>query len=315
MSATALAEGGNAPTVGTTWLVGEEVNLQGKWCYPDDKKDSKEQSDNIGISLKKPSFSIDNNQWRFDNNVSTPTSQCSIYITMPDGKSKDDVPIGITIVSGDGSEEQPFKFGLVYDHGHNWSYTADRDMITATCNGEGGCPWGVQTAKLLLFYDRNEVTDENPEFVVGKTISADVDKSGYWSTDRGLTELSEVKYASKEGTGDCDSTEPPTEPGSYYAQISVGDAVARIDFTIKERESIAFATVTVEDATYTGKALTPPVTVKLGESTLTRGTDYTVSYANNTKVEKAKVTVKVTAKGNANYKAKTVKKTVTVKVK
>lgn len=43
---------------------------------------------------------------------------------------------------------------------------------------------------------------------------------------------------------------------------------------------------------YTGKAVKPSVTVKNGSKTLKKGTDYTISYANNTKVGKATVTVK-----------------------
>ena len=44
------------------------------------------------------------------------------------------------------------------------------------------------------------------------------------------------------------------------------------------------ATVTMADQTYTGSALKPKVTVKLDGKTLVEGTDYTVVYANNTKV-------------------------------
>ena len=45
-----------------------------------------------------------------------------------------------------------------------------------------------------------------------------------------------------------------------------------------------------------GKALTQKVVVKANGKTLKNGTDYTVSYKNNTAVGKAAVTVK--AKGN-----------------
>ncbi len=51
-----------------------------------------------------------------------------------------------------------------------------------------------------------------------------------------------------------------------------------------------------ESYTYTGSACKPSVTVKLGSKTLSSGTDYTVSYTNNTNAGTAKVTV--TGKGN-----------------
>jgi len=62
--------------------------------------------------------------------------------------------------------------------------------------------------------------------------------------------------------------------------------------------SISKASVTLSTSTYAydGKAKTPSVTVKVGEKTLKKDTDYTVSYSNNTKVGTAMVTI--TGKGN-----------------
>ena len=66
-------------------------------------------------------------------------------------------------------------------------------------------------------------------------------------------------------------------------------------FTIAKR-TISGATVSVATQTYTGKALTPKPTVKVGSTTLREGTDYTLSYASNVSVGTATVTI--TAKGN-----------------
>ncbi|MBQ3423572.1 MAG: fibronectin type III domain-containing protein [Clostridia bacterium] len=66
--------------------------------------------------------------------------------------------------------------------------------------------------------------------------------------------------------------------------------------------SLAGASVTVKAKAYTGKALKPPVTVKLDGKTLKKGTDYTVSYKNNTNVGKA--TVVITGKGGYTGTAK-----------
>ena len=68
-------------------------------------------------------------------------------------------------------------------------------------------------------------------------------------------------------------------------------------FKINPR-SLSGASITVADQTYTGKALTPALTVKLGNVTLKAGTDYTASYANNTNIGTATVTI--TGKGNYN---------------
>lgn len=66
--------------------------------------------------------------------------------------------------------------------------------------------------------------------------------------------------------------------------------------------------ISVPAATYTGKALKPAVTVKYGNKTYKNGTDYTLTYKNNTKVGTA--TVVVTGKG----KLLTGSKSVTFKI-
>ncbi len=77
---------------------------------------------------------------------------------------------------------------------------------------------------------------------------------------------------------------------------------ATVNFTIKEAEakkiSVADCAVTLDKSVYTydGTAKKPVVTVKYGSKTLTNGTDYTVSYSNNTNVGNASVTI--TGKGN-----------------
>ena len=66
----------------------------------------------------------------------------------------------------------------------------------------------------------------------------------------------------------------------------------------------------IADQTYTGEALTPAITVKDGETTLTLNTDYTVAYADNTAAGTATVTV--TAKEGSDYSG-TATKTFTIK--
>lgn len=59
-----------------------------------------------------------------------------------------------------------------------------------------------------------------------------------------------------------------------------------------EKQSIENAVITVKKQVYNGKARTPKVTVVLNDITLSRDTDYTVSYKNNTSVGIAKAIVK-----------------------
>lgn len=61
---------------------------------------------------------------------------------------------------------------------------------------------------------------------------------------------------------------------------------------IVDDTDLAVAKVTVKDQAWTGKKVTPDVTVKLGGKTLKEGTDYTVSCRNNKAIGVATVTLK-----------------------
>jgi len=78
--------------------------------------------------------------------------------------------------------------------------------------------------------------------------------------------------------------------------------------TVNEGNPITKATITVPAKTYTGKALTPEVTVKYGEKTLVKDKDYIVTYSNNKNVGKE---AKATITGKGDYTG-TVTKTFTI---
>ncbi len=87
--------------------------------------------------------------------------------------------------------------------------------------------------------------------------------------------------------------------GSKHKECTVCKKVLETaEIPALSRISISRASVTLSTSTYAydGKAKKPGVTVKLNGKTLKNGTDYTVSYSNNTKVGTAKVTI--TGKGN-----------------
>ena len=79
-----------------------------------------------------------------------------------------------------------------------------------------------------------------------------------------------------------------TGKGNYTGTITKTFVIAK--------RSISGATVGVATQTYTGTALKPKPTVKVGATTLREGTDYTLSYASNVNVGTATVTI--TGKGN-----------------
>ena len=83
--------------------------------------------------------------------------------------------------------------------------------------------------------------------------------------------------------------------GSYdeVEKCSVcGKEFSRTPVTVPKLISIANAKVTgIKAKTYTGKATSQAVTVKLGTKTLVKGTDYNVTYKNNKNVGTATVTI------------------------
>ena len=110
--------------------------------------------------------------------------------------------------------------------------------------------------------------------------------------------LATVKWAGRaltEGTDYSVSYLNNTAPGTGSVVLTgMGNyADARsLDFTIYEPAELSDGAIAqIPPQLYTGSALTPAVTVKLGEQTLTEGWDYTVAYANNTNVGEATVTV------------------------
>ena len=99
--------------------------------------------------------------------------------------------------------------------------------------------------------------------------------------------------------------------GSKHKECTVCKKVLETaEIPALSRISISKASVTLSTSTYAydGKAKKPSVTVKLNGKTLKNGTDYTVSYSNNTKVGTAKVTIT----GQGNYTG-SVSKTYSIK--
>ena len=104
------------------------------------------------------------------------------------------------------------------------------------------------------------------------------------------------------------------EPGTYFLVMEINDGTSfemhyngtpyTLSLTSTDSKNIGNCTVSAISAkAYTGSAITPAVTVKDGKTTLKKGTDYSVSYANNTKVGTA--TVIITGKGSYSGTLKT----------
>lgn len=170
-------------------------------------------------------------------------------------------------------------------HIHNWLYSlsANQQIITAECNVTG-CPKP----------DGGWVIIDKPEHEVygdGKSAEATL-KAFHWQPD--AVTVSNIKY---EQPGKILSG-APTDAGTYWASITIGNATAGVQYTINSKK-VTDPTIEVADAgTYDGKAKTPSVTVKDG-GTVISSNEYSVSYENNTNAGTA--TVKITDVAGGNY--------------
>ena len=176
-------------------------------------------------------------------------------------------------------------------HIHNWIYdlSATRQTITANCNVTG-CPKP----------DGGWVTIDKPKHEVygdGKSAEATLNVVN-WQPD--AVTVSNIKY---EQPGKPLS-EAPTDAGTYWASITIGNATAGVRYTINSKK-VTDPTIEVADVgTYDGTEKKPSVVVKDGEKVIP-DSEYSVSYADNINAGTATVTITDVAGGNYDVSGST----------
>ena len=111
-------------------------------------------------------------------------------------------------------------------HDHDFTYSADADVITATC-GNDNC--GLTDNKVTLTLVPPTLT------TYGGTGSASATLTGL-DEFRDATELTvaatDIKYVGRNNTTYAESTTAPTGAGTYTAKITVDNATASVDYEI-----------------------------------------------------------------------------------
>ncbi|WP_028508817.1 hypothetical protein [Ruminococcus sp. NK3A76] len=177
-------------------------------------------------------------------------------------------------------QENTYQFAVAPKAGSNYTFTADTANTKKTFTTETA----LTTATVTLASNDDIVYDgtaKKPDVVVkfGDTVlTKDTDYT--------------VSYSNNINAG----TATVTVSDGTSAAFVTGSTT----FTIQPK-SIADVTITVDDETLAadGTAKTPAITVKDGETTLTKDKDYTVSYSNN--VNAGCDTGVITLKGKGNY--------------
>ena len=229
------------------------------------------------------------------------TASCEVSVS---GKQTSEVPIDISAVEVLAINNQTYtgsaitpsvtvKDGdtiLVKDTDYTVSYSNNVNAGTATVTITGKGNYSG-TKEVTFTIVSKSFADATVEDIVNQTY-----------TGSAITPSVTVKDGNKTLVKDTDYTV------SYSNNVNAGTATVTITgkgnysgtkevtFTIVSK-SLANATVSsITNQTYTGSAITPGVTVKDGDTTLVKDTDYTVSYSNNVNVGTATVTI--TGKGN-----------------
>ena len=169
-------------------------------------------------------------------------------------------------------------------HIHNWLYTvsANKQTIMADCNVTG-CP-NPKGGWVIIDKPEHEVYGD------GKSAEATLNEFN-WQAD--AVTVSNIKY---EQPGKILSG-APTDAGTYWASITIGDKTAGVQYTINSKK-VTDPTIEVADAgTYDGTKKKPSVVVKDGETEIP-DSEYSVSYANNINAGTATVTITDVAGGN-----------------
>lgn len=158
-------------------------------------------------------------------------------------------------------------------HQHIYTYTADGDTITESCT----CGHSATAS-------------------VNIPAGADLTYTGSAITP------AEVSYSTGWQGGDLTITySDNTNVGIATASITKNGQTAQVTFTITAKaygESSGITIGSIDDQTYTGSAIQPKPVIKDGDKTLNEGTDYDLSYGENTNVGTNAGTVTINFTGN-----------------
>ena len=179
---------------------------------------------------------------------------------------------------------------------------------TPTDAGEYKASITVGSVTASVMYEIGKATPTVADFVFTAPSNLNYDGeskiAAVSSTKIGMGDVT-VKYYDKDG-----KEAKPTNAGDYTVKIDVaaGDnyneasGLTSGDWTFTIQTNNTAPSVTLSgDMVYTSKQIRPTVTVKIGNTTLEKDKDYTVTYGENKNAGKKTGTVTITAKGNYDF--------------
>ncbi|MCR5793822.1 MAG: leucine-rich repeat protein [Solobacterium sp.] len=186
-------------------------------------------------------------------------------------------------------------FGYVFDYdanGYVQGYVVNDDYVIYGYSGTAAETYANENGITFVDMNTTELSASNISTIAAQTYTGKAIKPAVTVTVNGVKLVNGTDYTI-----------------SYENNINTGTATVTIEgiggytgtvtkeFTIIPRVITPEVTLSTSSYTYNGKAKTPGVTVKDGDTTLVKGTDYTVTYgAGRTNV--GTYNVKVTLQGN-----------------
>ena len=92
------------------WKIGDSINMPGKYFYSDDKSTVASEGQDYTKTVPTPTYFSNDKQWRFETVIGT----VNLFLSIPSDRTISDKPLGFKVKSGDGSEDSPYSFELMY---------------------------------------------------------------------------------------------------------------------------------------------------------------------------------------------------------
>ncbi|MCQ2478487.1 MAG: hypothetical protein MJ091_04660 [Clostridia bacterium] len=144
---------------------------------------------------------------------------------------------------GDGTTYNTTYIVTGFPHTHAFTYSADKNVITANCLGDGDCDYKTTPPTLTLTEPESTVYTGSPITVDYKTGEAT-----YFKTATGI-DAPEITYTALDGGSLTDGK--PIEAGKYKATATVdGDKTAELIFTVEKATPVITVPPTASDITY-----------------------------------------------------------------
>lgn len=184
------------------------------------------------------------------------------------------------LLNGDSSWDSITTSSIPSSGGLSWSFTVSTGNATYSV-AHGYLTGSTEEEKAS---ELKALLDENPAGIVLYAETSNphaVTLLGY-DEDSGTFIAHDSLTGETSSLDECVTVRVANATAYWYVTSDVADP---------DPSSLSSATITVDDAIYSGETVTPEVTVTLGSTTLEEGTDYTVSFENNDEPGVATVTV------------------------